>query len=101
MSPSLERRQSRRYELNLDVHFKLRKKGKFVKGGHGRIHDVSRGGIFFVTDAVLPLGTTLRLLVEWPVRFQGKTRLEWVVDGTVLRSTALGTAVNIRRQRFE
>jgi hypothetical protein len=102
MSPSLERRQCRRYSLSLDVHFKIRKKGKFVNGGDGKIHDVSRGGICFECgDAIISPGTALRLIVEWPVRFQGKTHLDWVVDGVVLRSNPMGTAMNIMRQRFE
>jgi len=87
--------------MNLDVHFKVRKRGKLINGGDGKIQDVSRAGMFFESDAVIPPGTVLRLIVEWPVRFQGKTRLDWVVDGVVLRSTPSGTAVNIMRQRFE
>src|SRR5262245_950304 len=101
MLPSFERRQSKRYTMALNIEFKVRKDGKFVPGGNGRIHDVSRSGLFFESGAVLPAGTVLRLFVDWPVRFQGKTRVGWVVDGVVMRSTDSGTAVNIMRQWFE
>ena len=87
--------------MNLDVHFKVRKDGKLIEGGDGKIQDVSRAGMFFESDAVIPPGTVLRLIVAWPIRFQGKTRLDWIVDGVVLRSGPSGTAVNIMRQRFE
>jgi hypothetical protein len=101
MSHSLERRQCKRYSIELDVQFAIRKQDKMIEGGEGKIQDVSRAGIFLKSSAVIPPGTVLRLIVEWPVRFQGKTRVDWIVDGVVLRSTSSGMAVNIIRQRFE
>jgi hypothetical protein len=101
MLPPLERRQYKRYTMSLDVQFKIRKDGKFIDGGEGKIHDVSRSGLFFESSSVVSPGTVVRLVAAWPVRFQGKTRVDWVVDGVVLRSTAFGMAVNIMRQRFE
>ena len=47
MSPFVERRQHKRYSINLVVQFEIRKEGKFIQGGEGKIHDVSRTGIFF------------------------------------------------------
>src|SRR5262245_32948094 len=101
MLPSFERRQSKRYIMSLSIEFKVRKDGKFVAGGTGRIHDVSRTGLLFESGPQIPAATVLRLFVDWPVRFQGKTRVGWVVDGIVLRSSSSGTAVNIMRQWFE
>ena len=101
MSDSLERRRCHRYSISLDVHFTIRKRGELAATGEGKIQDISRGGIFFESASVIPPGTVLRLVVDWPVRFQGKTRVEWIVDGVVLRSTPAGTAVNIMRQRLE
>ncbi len=101
MLPALDRRQCQRYSMNLAVHFKLQKEGRFLEGGDGRIHNVSRTGIFFECGAVIQPGTAVRMVIAWPVRFQGKTRVDWIVDGVVVRSGPSGTALNIMRQRFE
>jgi len=101
MLPFVERRQHKRYSINLGVQFKIRKEGKFIQGGEGKTHDVSHRGIFFESNAAVPPGTVLRLVVEWPIRFQGNTSVDWVVDGVVVRSTVSGMALNIMRQRFE
>jgi len=79
----------------------IRKQGKLVKGGDGKTQDISRAGILFESAKTLEADMVLRLIVDWPVRFQGKTRVKWIVDAVVVRSSALGTAVNIMRQRFE
>jgi hypothetical protein len=101
MLPALERRQCKRYAMDLAVHFKVRKENRFVDGGDGRIHDVSRAGMFFQSSAFIPPGSVVRAIVEWPVRFQGKTRIDWIVEGIVVRSGPSGTALDIRRQHFE
>ena len=69
--------------------------------GEGKIRDVSRSGIFFESDTLVSPGSVLRLIVDWPVRFRNKTRVDWIVDAIVVRSTPSGTAVTIMRQRFE
>jgi hypothetical protein len=101
MSHYFDRRQCYRYSISLDVRFMIRKQGEFVEGGDGKIQDVSRTGIFFESPAALPPSTVLRLVVDWPVRFQGKTHIDWIVDGVVVRNSSSGTAVNIMRQRLE
>ena len=101
MSSSLERRQSRRYSIDLAAQSKVRKNNKFVDAGDGKIHNVSRAGMFLECAEAIPAGTAVRLVVEWPVQFEGKTRVEWIVDGLVVRSDSSGMAVNIIRQRFE
>jgi hypothetical protein len=101
MPPFVERRQHKRYSINLGVQFQIREEGKFIQGGEGKIHDVSHSGIFFESNTAVPPGMVLRLVVEWPVRFQGKTSVDWIVDGVVVRSTVSGMALKIMRQRFE
>jgi hypothetical protein len=87
--------------MRLDLQFMIRKQGKLVKAGEGKTQDISRAGILFESAKTLEPNTVLRLIVDWPVRFQGKTRVNWIVDAVVVRSSPSGTAVNIMRQRFE
>ena len=101
MPPSLDRRRSQRLAIPLNLQFTIRKHGKAVGEGQGKIQDVSRTGIFFESNTVVPPGSVVRLIVDWPVRFQNKTPVDWIVDGIAVRSTASGTAINIMRQRFE
>ena len=101
MSLSFDRRQSQRYSISLDAQFTIRKQGKIVEAGEVKIQNVCRAGIFFESPVVIPPGSVLQLVVDWPVLFEGKTHLQWVVDGIVVRSTSSGTAVQIMRQRFE
>ena len=101
MTYPAERRCCHRYSITLDMQFMIRKHGKLSQGGEGKIRDVSRLGILFTSSTPLAPGTALRLVVDWPVRFQGKTSVDWIVDAVVVRHNDAGTAVNIMRQRFE
>src|SRR5262245_21372362 len=101
MSLSLDRRQSQRYSISLDVHFTVRKQGKILETGAGKIQNVCRSGLFFECPIVIPPGSVLQLVIDWPVLFEGKTPVQWVVDCVVVRSTSAGTAVQIMRQKFE
>ena len=101
MSPSFDRRRSQRLSIPLKLQFTIRKHGKVAGSGEGTIQNVSRTGILFDSGTAIPPGTVLRLIVDWPVRFQNKTHVDWIVDAVVVRSTSSGTAINIMRQRFE
>lgn len=101
MSPPFERRRCDRYSIRLDVRFRIRKRGGFIEGGQGTIRDVSRTGVFLESPLALPPGTVLQLTVDWPVRFRGKTRVDWIVDAVVVRSSFGGVAATIMRHQFK
>ena len=101
MSLSFDRRQSQRYSISLDAQFTIQKQEKIMEAGTGKIQNVCRTGIFFESPTVIPAGSVLQLVIDWPVLFEGKTPVRWVVDGIVVRSTLSGTAVQIMRQKFE
>src|ERR1051325_2184298 len=101
MSFSFERRQNQRYTITLDAQFTIRKQAKIVESGQVKIQNVCRRGIFFEGPEVIPTGSVLQLIIDWPIMFEGKTPVQWIVDCVVIRSTGSGTAVQIMRQRFE
>jgi hypothetical protein len=98
---SFDRRQSQRYSISWDAQFTLRKHGKILEAGEVKIQNVCRAGMFFESPVVIPPGSVLQLIIDWPVLFEGKTPVQWVVDCVVVRSMSSGAAVRIMRQRFE
>ena len=101
MSPFFDRRQSLRYSINLDAQFTVRKQGKVQDTGNGKIQNVCRSGMFFESSEIIPCGSVLQMVVDWPVLFEGTTSIQWVIDCVVVRSSSSGTAVQIMRQKFE
>ena len=101
MSYFFDRRRGQRLSLHLGLQFTIREHGTVIGTGEGKIRDVSRSGIFFESSTIVPPGSVLQLTVDWPVRFQNKTRVDWIVDAVVVRNTQFGMGINIMRQRFE
>ena len=95
-----ERRDSRRYELALNLRFSCTLRSGEVRFGHGVTRDLGRHGILFDTDEVLPDGAEVELRVEWPFLLQGVCELEVVMKGKVLRTTGRGTVVIARGHEF-
>jgi hypothetical protein len=63
--------------------------------GEGVTYNVSSGGVFMKTEQVLPIGTRIQLLIDWPAKFDKRLSLRLAVKGRVLRSTAEGVAVKV------
>jgi len=95
-----ERRCQFRYPVGVELFYKLTRNGTILDQGSGRTVDFSGAGLLFQSDRKLPTGIELELLIDWPVRLDGATVLHAAVSGRVVRSTAEGTAVTIRRFRF-
>jgi hypothetical protein len=95
-----ERRCQYRYPVGVDVFYKLTRDGTILEQGAGRTVDFSGTGLLFQPDRNLPSGVDLELLIDWPVRIDGETVLHAAIFGKVIRSSAEGTAVTIRRFRF-
>jgi hypothetical protein len=90
-----ERRQHRRYPIRLPATYK-------TKGFNGPAHtvDLSARGVRIESDAVLPVGTSVEVAVEWPVLFDGRTRLKLVYAGRVARAKSRTIALAGYRPEF-
>lgn len=95
-----ERRWQYRYPVGVDLSYRLTRNGTILDQGSGRTVDFSGTGLLFQPNRKLPSGVELELLIDWPVRIDGMTVLHAAISGRVVRSTANGTAVEIRRFRF-
>jgi hypothetical protein len=69
--------------------------------GAGKTLNIGSGGILFTTEGKLPMGRTVQLSVDWPVRLGGACALQFVTVGKVVRSEAAKAAVRIERYEFK
>src|SRR5437870_3789431 len=81
-----ERRGDRRYDLSLNVRWKLIRRRRVLEMGAGITIDLSSGGILLETDRQLPIGLNVELSISWPVLLHNVAPLQLVVVGRVVRA---------------
>ena len=94
-----ERRADRRYDLALNVRWKLIRRRRVLDSGTGKTIDVSSGGLLFETDRPLPSGLNIELSIAWPVLLHDVAPLQLVVAGRVVRT--VGQRVGVRMTQHE
>jgi hypothetical protein len=95
-----ERRSHNRYPIKLEVRYSLLNGDLVERIGYGSTLNVSSNGILFEADAVLPIGRSIKLAVEWPFLLRGVCALKLHVRGTIICSDMKQTAVEIVRHEF-
>ena len=95
-----ERRSDRRYDLTLNVHWKLIRRRRVLDTGTGKTVDVSSGGLLFETDRQLPAGMNIELSISWPVLLHNVAPLQLVVAGRVVRTTGQRVGVRMTQHEF-
>jgi hypothetical protein len=94
-----DRRQDRRYEINLELRWKLIRRRKVRDSGIGRTIDLSSGGVFFEAHRQLPVGLNVELSIAWPILLHNSSPLQLLVSGKIVR--VAGTRVGIRMTQHE
>ena len=94
-----ERRADRRYDIALNVRWKLIRRRRVLDSGTGVTVDVSSGGLMFQTDRELPSGLNVELSIAWPVLLHNVAPLQLVVAGRVVRT--VGQRVGVRMTQHE
>lgn len=94
-----ERRSDRRYDIALNVRWKLIRRRRVLDSGIGKTVDVSSGGLMFETDRELPSGLNIELSISWPVLLHNVAPLQLVVAGRVVRT--VGQRVGVRMTQHE
>jgi hypothetical protein len=96
-----DRRTTWRYPLQLEVHYRFRKRDRLVGEGSGKTVNISSKGLLLaLSGQMCPRGTALELSIHWPAVRQPSSR-QWLnVVGEVLRTDAHGVAVRIARYDF-
>jgi hypothetical protein len=95
-----DRRSNRRYEIALDLRWRLTYRNRLIDTGFGRTVDLSSRGALFKTDRELPVGLRISLSVEWPVLLNDATRLQLIVEGEIVRSARTWAAIRAERHEF-
>ena len=95
-----DRRGRRRYDIDLNLQYKVVKQYHVCQAGTGKTVNFSGGGVAFETSEVLQPGSTVELAIAWPVMLNSTCPLKLVVTGKVVRSSAALTAVSMERYEF-
>jgi hypothetical protein len=95
-----DRRRSKRYELELDLRWKLIRRRRVLESGEGRTVDVSSDGILFDSGRPLPAGVNVELSITWPVLLHGLGPLHLVVSGKIVCSAGRRSAVHMVQHEF-
>jgi len=81
-----DRRQNRRYQLQLDLKWKLIRRRRVLDTGTGQTIDVSSGGICFDAGRHLPEGLNVELSISWPVLLHNVAPMQLVATGKIVRT---------------
>ena len=95
-----ERRTKRRFEIDQEVRYKMLYGQRIAETGVGRTMNISSGGVWFTTDAPLPMGVPIELTISWPALLNDYCPMKLMIFGCVVRSTDTGAAINIERYEF-
>ncbi len=103
MASVMDRRSGRRFPIRLEVTYRMfmRENRRIVSRGKAQTLDISRTGVLLNPRVQQPAGTAAELTIEWPPASPDDIPLQLRVVGSVVRSDERGTAVRIRRHRFE
>ena len=99
-SISGDRRLDRRYQLQLDLKWKLIRRRRVLDAGTGHTVDLSSGGILFDAGRPLPEGLNIELAVTWPVLLHNIAPMQLVVYGRIKRSNGRMVALQTIQHEF-
>jgi hypothetical protein len=95
-----ERRFDRRYDITLDVRWKLVRRRKVLDTGTGRTIDLSSSGIRFEAGRQLPVGLGIELAIAWPALLHNVAPMQLVVSGRIVRTSGSQTAIHMLQHEF-
>jgi hypothetical protein len=95
-----DRRQDRRYELQLDVKWKLIRRRRVLDTGTGQTIDMSSGGILFDAGRHLPEGLNVELSITWPVLLHNVAPMQLMAAGRIVRSSGWRVAIQTVQHEF-
>jgi hypothetical protein len=95
-----ERRENRRYQLQLEVKWKLIRRRRVLDTGTGHTIDVSSGGILFDAGRHLPERLNVELSIAWPVLLHNLAPMQLVASGRIVRSNGRQVAIQTVQHEF-
>ena len=95
-----DRRANRRYDVTLEVRWKVVHRKRVLYSGTGLTVNFSSGGIQFETSEPPSVGRTVEMAIAWPALLDDSLSLRLFVQGRVVRTTGQRVAVDIDRYEF-
>jgi hypothetical protein len=95
-----DRRQDKRYEIQLEVKWKLIRRRRVLDTGTGQTIDMSSGGILFDAGRHLPEGLNVELSITWPVLLHNVAPMQLMASGRIVRSTGRKVAIQTTQHEF-
>jgi hypothetical protein len=95
-----DRREDRRYQIPLELRWKLIRRRKVLFSGEGRSIDLSSGGMLFDAGRPLPVGLNLEISAAWPVLLRDETPMQLFFSGRIVRSQGNFIAFRIVQHEF-
>jgi len=95
-----DRRSDRRYDITLELRWKLIRRRRVLDTGTGTTLDLSSGGILFESERQLPAGGSIELSISWPVLLHNVAPLQLVVIGRVVRASGRRAAIRMMQHEF-
>jgi hypothetical protein len=94
-------RANRRYEISLELRWKIVRWKRVLDSGSGRTLDLSSSGILFESGRPLAPGAKIELSIVWPVLLQNMTPLQLFANGRIVRSDRSRTAMRMAHHEFK
>jgi hypothetical protein len=99
-NPFSERRAKIRYPIELPLRYQTLRSGD-ARGIGTTIDFSSQGLLISAAPSQIPYqGSRVDVVVEWPVRLEGKTSLQLIVQGKVVRGGPASFAILFERHEF-
>jgi hypothetical protein len=95
-----DRREDRRYNLILDLRWKLVRRRKVLDSGSGRTLDLSSSGVCFEAGRSLPVGLNVEISISWPALLHNIAPMQLVVSGKIIRADGGRAAVRMVQHEF-
>jgi hypothetical protein len=95
-----DRRSDRRYDMTLNLRWKVIRGRRILDAGTGTTLNLSTGGILFETDRQLPTGLNVELAISWPVLLHNVAPMQLVVTGRIVRVSGRHTAIRMIKHEF-
>jgi hypothetical protein len=95
-----DRRSQRRYPIAAALEYRVISGHQVIQTGIGRTVNLSKSGILFESEQILPAGTEIEVSIAWPVRLRDTVALNLCVSGQVAWSRDKRHALTILRHEF-
>ena len=95
-----DRREDRRYQLQLECKWKLIRRRKVLDTGVGSTVDLSSGGVLFDAGRALPVGLSVELSIAWPALLHNVAPMQLAVAGRIVRTQGSRAAISMVQHEF-